>query len=231
MKCEYCNQQHDGTYASGRFCSSQCSRGFSTKSKRAEINEKIKKKLTKAHFDKQCKNCLETFKTKCRTKKFCSHQCSAIFNNADPSIKEKLRVARLREIEKGNVGYGIKAEFEGIRCDSALEYAFLKWYKESHPSAKIERFKGFLEGEGIKYQPDFVIDDKIIVEVKYTSPYIGQKLSEKWKSYLSTQEAKKKLLKDHQFLWVTEKDIGIKFYRKCIEEIKSGVNLKPRMVD
>lgn len=220
MNCEYCDQQHEGTYGSGRFCSPQCSRGFSTRSKRSEINEKIRQKLSLEPYNKTCKGCSVTFKTKTKSKKFCCHRCSAKFNNTDPAVKEKLRIARIREIEKGNIGYGIKTEFEGIRCDSALEYAFLKWYKTSHPDAKIERFKGYLEGEGIKYQPDFIIDDKIIVEVKYTSPYVGEKLSEKWKTYLSSQEAKKSLLSAHEFIWITEKDIGDKFYRKCIDEIK-----------
>ena len=39
--CENCNQEHNGTYGSGRFCSSKCARGFSTKAKRKEINEKV----------------------------------------------------------------------------------------------------------------------------------------------------------------------------------------------
>lgn len=39
--CEKCNIEHDGLYGSGRFCSSICSRSFSTKEKRAEINKKI----------------------------------------------------------------------------------------------------------------------------------------------------------------------------------------------
>lgn len=224
MYCEYCGQQHEGTYGSGRFCSSQCSRGFSTKSKRLEINEKIRQKsaikFPNRFLKTICKNCHKLFETKKKSQQYCCRSCAVTCVNANPVIKEKQRLARLKEIEKGNIGYGLKSEFEGIRCDSALEYAFLKWYKTSHPKAKIERFKGFLEGEGIKYQPDFIVDDKIIVEVKYTSPYIGDSLSEKWKTYLSTQEAKKKLLENHQFLWVTEKDIGVSFYRKCIEEIK-----------
>lgn len=49
---------------------------------------------------------------------------------------------------------------------------------------------------------------------------IGDKLSEKWKTYVSTQEAKKKLLFEKEHLWITEKDIGRKFYRQCIKEIK-----------
>ena len=31
IECEYCNNLHDGSYASGRFCGLKCSRGFSTK--------------------------------------------------------------------------------------------------------------------------------------------------------------------------------------------------------
>ena len=40
-KCENCGTNHDGEYGSGRFCSSKCARGFSTKFKREEINEKV----------------------------------------------------------------------------------------------------------------------------------------------------------------------------------------------
>lgn len=42
--CENCSGVHDGSYASGRFCSVECSRGFSTKAKRLEINAKISAK-------------------------------------------------------------------------------------------------------------------------------------------------------------------------------------------
>jgi len=43
--CEYCNGLHNGTYGSGRFCSKKCARGFSTKSKRLEINKLVSGKL------------------------------------------------------------------------------------------------------------------------------------------------------------------------------------------
>ena len=45
MECENCKSIHDGTFGSGRFCSIKCSRGFSTKAKREEINEKVSSKL------------------------------------------------------------------------------------------------------------------------------------------------------------------------------------------
>lgn len=46
MKCENCTDEHDGTFASGRFCGIRCSRAFSTKQKRKSINRKISKALT-----------------------------------------------------------------------------------------------------------------------------------------------------------------------------------------
>jgi len=45
MKCENCEEKHDGKYGSGRFCSSKCARSFSTQTKRKEINEKVSKAL------------------------------------------------------------------------------------------------------------------------------------------------------------------------------------------
>jgi hypothetical protein len=45
-KCEYCENEHDGDYGSGRFCNHICARGFSTKAKRKEINEKVSRTLS-----------------------------------------------------------------------------------------------------------------------------------------------------------------------------------------
>lgn len=45
MICENCGSVHLGEYGSGRFCSSKCARGFSTKKSRAEINLKVSESL------------------------------------------------------------------------------------------------------------------------------------------------------------------------------------------
>lgn len=45
MNCENCNSEMAVKYGSGRFCSNKCARGFSTKSKRSEINEKVSNSL------------------------------------------------------------------------------------------------------------------------------------------------------------------------------------------
>lgn len=47
--CELCNKNHNGNYGSGRFCSQKCSRCFSTKVKRTEINLKVSKTLKESN--------------------------------------------------------------------------------------------------------------------------------------------------------------------------------------
>lgn len=47
MNCEMCQKEHDGSYASGRFCSQYCSKRFATNADRNEINEKVSRTLSK----------------------------------------------------------------------------------------------------------------------------------------------------------------------------------------
>jgi sugar diacid utilization regulator len=49
MKCENCGNSHAGIYGSGRFCSSKCARGFSTKEKRLAISKKVSESLRGKH--------------------------------------------------------------------------------------------------------------------------------------------------------------------------------------
>ena len=45
MLCESCGHPHNGLYGSGRFCSVQCARSFSTKNNRNDISIKVSKTL------------------------------------------------------------------------------------------------------------------------------------------------------------------------------------------
>lgn len=54
MKCENCKRSHDGKYGSGRFCTKECARGFSTKAKRKEINEKVGAKIKQLRLEGKC---------------------------------------------------------------------------------------------------------------------------------------------------------------------------------
>ena len=219
MICQNCNKEYNILYGSGRFCSEKCARGFSTKNKRQEINKKVSQKLSYPLIIKICEYCKIEFIAKKKNQIFCSKRCARIGHITSKETKNKLSILRIKSIENGNVGYGIKCNFEGIRCDSALEYAFCKWYKLKNPNSKIERYKGFIEYKGIRFHPDFFIDDKIVVEVKYNK--IGYTLNKKWKNYIESQILKKEALnKIKNSLWITNKDIGYKFYRNCLNEIK-----------
>lgn len=87
-KCENCEILHDGKYGSGRFCSSKCARGFSTKAKRKSINEKISKKLKgdsrcawnkgkgKKPMEYVCNECGKKIYST-RERKYCSRECTS----------------------------------------------------------------------------------------------------------------------------------------------------------
>jgi very-short-patch-repair endonuclease len=101
MKCEYCNEEHNGSYKTGRFCSEKCARGFSTKAKRKEINETVSKKLTKAPYLKICPYCKKEFQSKRGKKVFCSVSCGSLNTQSKKENRDKLRNAQLKLIENG----------------------------------------------------------------------------------------------------------------------------------
>jgi len=45
MKCEYCSKEHNGQYATGRFCNVGCARAFPTVKQRQLINRRVSEKL------------------------------------------------------------------------------------------------------------------------------------------------------------------------------------------
>ena len=83
-KCENCKEDHDGSYGSGRFCSSKCARGFSTKVKRKEINEKVSKTMFKGNNytkipNKFCLCCSKILNSNHRDRKYCNNKCKHKF--------------------------------------------------------------------------------------------------------------------------------------------------------
>jgi len=79
MICEYCNKEINEKFGSGRFCNKKCASGFSTKSKRKEINEKVSKSLSIHKYSvKICFKCKKEFFHE-RLKKYCSKECSNRF--------------------------------------------------------------------------------------------------------------------------------------------------------
>lgn len=85
-KCENCDNDHNGDYGSGRFCSSKCPRGFSTKAKRSLINEKVSKKLKLTN--KKCISCLIN-NTITNRSKYCT-ECKTFSNYKTLFLKLKI---------------------------------------------------------------------------------------------------------------------------------------------
>lgn len=90
MFCENCNNEHTGIYGSGRFCGIRCARGFSTKSKREDINFRVSSKMSKRKLSIEHRNKIEkanNFNRKEKIRKFCLN-CNEVML-CRPSDKRK----------------------------------------------------------------------------------------------------------------------------------------------
>ena len=229
-KCEQCQSEIDGTFGSGRFCNRTCSNRFVSLMNRSEKNKKVAKSLRDrnpkrvlASVVKVCPVCDAEFSITYpkKDRKTCSRKCEYFLTASHPNTRAAVKEAALTRIKKGNIGYGIRSSCRGVRCDSALEYTFLRWYWNKHPDAKISRFPGSLTDGEITYIPDFLVDGKIAVEVKCEKVKGCFKLSQKWDRYIDSQPAKRKLLEEFgDHIWFTETTCGMKFYRDMIREVK-----------
>ena len=130
IKCENCNSLNKGEYGSGRFCSSKCARGFSTKRKRKEINKKVSLKMFGSgnpDIIKICKACSENFTIDYphRDNVYCSVKCSKSNISEETRLKISKKISYIRSLGKFSFN-SIRCKFrfknKYIRCDSQLEY-------------------------------------------------------------------------------------------------------------
>lgn len=186
--CENCGIEHKGSYGSGRFCSSKCARGFSTKQKRKEINAKVSKKLKKSDepYIKICPVCKEKFRANKKRQICCSRNCSS--RNMSVETKNKIR-QKMIGVNAGdkNGMYGkspkntknIEVYSEKhlhqkhLKVRSTFEKRFID---ELNNDIKVinfiyepKKFKvKYIDENGVKrtYQPDFLVNENKIVEIK-----------------------------------------------------------------
>jgi hypothetical protein len=174
MICENCGIEHSGFYGSGRFCSEKCSRGFSTKAKRNDINQKVSKSLSKnAKVYKRTCKCGQEFETNDKRKKYCSLTCSHKLSQIGGSKKRgkdrKLGSGGLRSgggkskqlLYINWLGEEMKLNPEEIEVAKILDQKLLNWSRN---------WKGFpyttKEGNQRKFYPDFVVEDNLYIEYK-----------------------------------------------------------------
>ena len=147
--CENCKKEHDGNYGSGRFCSCKCARGFSTKSKRKEINKKVSKKLKGKIYKIYNNNCLNCNKL-CKNKFCCINCYKEYYNNIRTSFEN----------------YKIKCKFEfniydyPNMFDLSLIYKY-GWYSASN---KQNNLNGISRDHIFSIKEAFInnIDPKLI---------------------------------------------------------------------
>lgn len=161
--CENCGAEHDGSYGSGRFCSTKCARGFSTKAKRKEISERVSKTLKYPPVIKKCSYCEQDFEIqyKKRSQKTCSPSCSTKLKWTNEEYRNKvsagLSKAAYRRHADPNIkfGWSTRNKFE-MSYPERIAYSVLK-----DNSIEFEREYHFHP-----YFIDFaIVEHKIAIEI------------------------------------------------------------------
>lgn len=154
--CPKCNKEHNKP---GIFCSRSCgnSRGPRTDEFKNTVREKLSGrighalgKLVVPRIERACSDCGKLFTIKItNNKKYCSNSC-----------RNKNAGGYREGSGRSKSGY-----YNGIYCGSTYE---LCWVIHSlDHGIKFKRFDSLIEKDGLKYYPDFILDDnKTIIELK-----------------------------------------------------------------
>lgn len=130
--CENCGCEHNGDFGSGRFCSSKCARGFSTKSKRKEINEKVSKRLSGRKLSEETKQKL--------SKNNGSHR-EEVRKKIGEGVSKSLTPERIDKIRQSRIGK--KASIETRLKESISQSKKCSSLEERQRLREIGRKGGF----------------------------------------------------------------------------------------
>jgi hypothetical protein len=213
--CEKCGKEHDGSFATGRFCNRRCA---NSRVRTPEIKEKTSKTLRETlqnnprlcnsgrrpgrrHPDKicVCVFCHKDFTAQWNSRKeTCSPQCK----------RQQQSVKTIEKVKAGQIkSKSIRCEYlyrgHTIRCDSLMECACLDWCEHNLDPIDMKRSTLVLEyaddDTTRRYLPDFEIknskNELIFVECK--SQHMSSHLSEKWHRYKHTSVLKKQALEEY----------------------------------
>ena len=195
--CENCGKEHEGVYASGRFCSPSCSRSFASKNKRKEINLKVSQTLKKKKKLIVCKECGKQSEVyvsyslgvceECRYKKHKCKVCGALFKKNEkgqyvsnclrPDVCSKQRVfkslIKYFGFDKTVIGTSkVIEEFDRVKEEIKRVY----WDEELSLPALAERYhyplKNIWNFNKILHSLD--IELRTVSEGQYTSLKTGR---------------------------------------------------------
>jgi hypothetical protein len=197
-ECENCKELHEGFFGSGRFCGLKCSRSFSTRNKRQDINEKIKEKLTLPKIDKICLNCGKEYLARRgkENQKYCSRSCNSANVNKGKKMNGEER-KRISEGVKNNYTGGKKVyggrtkwyTYKNIKVQGTFELRTciildkLKENREIYDWDYTEDRITYLENDGSAHT--YLLDFKIFTSKKEfyyleTKGYVTEKDLLKW---------------------------------------------------
>lgn len=153
-----CGAKHDGSYGSGKFCSSKCARGHSTYLKRSEINEKVSESLAgrPSHMKgkrvksrngrktkigefrdgmgdtKVCLKCHKSFSFIVPKRKFCSRKC------AQEGLADSIRLSIVNGTHKGWAPRTKLSFAEKYYKDQLDANGYTGKYIVNHPVSQID---------------------------------------------------------------------------------------------
>ena len=208
-----CNKEHNGDYATGRFCSKQCSKSFSTLKNRKQINEKVSNKLKgKINEILLINNCLYCNKAIHYKRKFCCHSHWVIWykENIVPQIDFSKR--NIDSYKNGNrsIGGGKTKwyDYKNIRVQGTYELRACKIFDNWKESGKIKNWeytKDRYEYIGIDGKKHVYLLDFKIIEHDDSFYYVETK------GFIRDNDKEK---------WSAIKDLGYKLEIWFDEELK-----------
>ena len=155
---------HDGSYGSGRFCSCKCARGFSTKTKRSEINTKVSLKLKVLPSERYCADCGSAicnykhnlYCKSCAAKRKYMKLRNAQLVNADDIIKERLLYQEYRR--KCSFNFAISDYHDEFDLELLKRYGWYSATNHGNNMTGVSRDHIYSVFEGYKNR----VDPKII---------------------------------------------------------------------
>jgi len=169
MICENCEGLHDGTFGSGRFCSIACSRAFSTKNKRSDINVKVSSSLKGKNFmdfEKRSKIMNDRWKNYEFTEEILlklSNVSKAMWNNSE--YRENMKTVYERNVQNRTNGIKLavrEGRWHGWTISPSGNSYAEKYFETLFDSLDIKYRREVKIG---KYFVDFLFNDSLILEV------------------------------------------------------------------
>lgn len=165
-----CLVYHNGRPYKRKFCSRKCanSRVWNKEKKaRHSVLAKQHPNYVPAKLENRICPCGKEFCVRpFKKNKHCSHTCAMRY--------------RPQEVKKKCGGYREKAGrsksgyYKGVYCGSTYELCWVIYQIDK--GMPFKRFEGFIEKNGLKYYPDFLVGERVIIEIKgYWTEVVDQK--------------------------------------------------------